>query len=102
MWPAIAVTAVGLYLEKLAGYLLPARMLEGETSRRVATMLPIALLSAIVVVQGLTGSGAVQLDARVPGLLVAIVLLVRRANFLVMVLAATATTALVRQLGWMA
>lgn len=102
MWPAIGVTALGLYLEKLAGYLLPARALERDSVRRVAALLPIALLASIVAVQVVASGRAVQLDARLPGIVVAVVLLARRTNFLLMVLAASATTALVRYLGWMA
>lgn len=102
MWPAIGVTAVGLYLEKLSGYLLPARVLDGPAARRIAALLPIALLTSIVAAQVLASGRSVHLDARVPGMAVAIVLLMRRTNFLVMVLAASATTALVRYLGWMA
>lgn len=102
MWPAIGVTALGLYLEKLAGFLLPARALERDSVRRVAALLPIALLASIVAVQVVASGRAVQLDARLPGIVVAFVLLARRTNFLLMVLAASATTALVRYLGWMA
>ena len=102
MWPAIGVTALGLYLEKLAGYLLPARALERDSVRRIAALLPIALLASIVAVQVVASGRAVQLDARLPGIVVAVVLLARRTNFLLMVLAASATTALVRYLGWMA
>ena len=102
MWGSLGATALGLYLEKLAGYLLPAPMLEQATVRRVAALLPIALLAAIVAVQTLGRGHGVALDARLPGLGVALLLLSRRANFLVTVLSAAATTALVRHLGWMA
>lgn len=102
IWPSIGVTALGLYVEKLAGFLLPARLLEREGPRRTAALLPIALLTAIVAVQVVASGHTVQLDARAPGFAVAAVLLIRRANFLVMVIAASATTALVRHLGWMA
>jgi len=102
MWPAIGTTALGLYLEKLAGFLLPPQALERDAPRRIAALLPIALLAAIVAAQVLASGRTVQLDARVPGFAVAVLLLIRRANFLVMVVSASATTALVRYLGWMA
>lgn len=102
IWPSIGITAAGLYLEKLAGYLLPAHLLERAGVRRVAAVLPVALLASIVAVQVVATGHEVHLDARVPGMAVAILLLARRTNFLIMVIAASATTALVRQLGWMA
>lgn len=101
MWPAIGATAAGLYLEKLAGYLLPARVLDGATARRIATLLPIALLTAIIAVQVVASGRSIAVDARVPGIAVAVVLLARRTNFLLMVIAASATTAVVRAVGWM-
>jgi len=101
MWSTIGVTAVGLYLEKFAGYLVTARVLERKGTQRVAALLPVALLASIVAVQVVASGRSVQLDARLPGIVVAVVLLARRTNFLIMVLAASTTTALVRHLGWM-
>ena len=101
MWGPLGATALGLYLEKLAGYLLPASVLEQASVRRIAALLPIALLAAIVAVQTVGSGRGVALDARIPGLAVAVVLLSRRANFLVTVVGAAATTAIVRHLGWM-
>lgn len=102
MWGAIGAASIGLHVEKLAGYLLPARLLDRDGVRRVSSLLPLALLAAIVAVQTVASGRSVQVDARLPGIAVAIVLLARRTNFLLMVLGASATTALVRHLGWMA
>ena len=102
MWPPVLIASVLCYLEKLAGYLLPQRVLDRRFVHHVASLLPVALLTGIVTVQAVTTRHAVVLDARVPGLAVAFLLMWRRANFLVMVVAASATTALVRHLGLMA
>ena len=60
-----------------------------------------ALLAALVVVQTVVGpGGSLVLDARIVAVGVAVVLLMLRANFLVIVLAAGATAALLRALGW--
>ena len=62
---------------------------------------PVALLAALVVVQTVAGdAGALVVDARLVAVGVAVVLLLLRANFLVIVLAAGATAALLRALGW--
>lgn len=102
MWPSVLVASAMCYLEKLAGYLLPQRVLDRRLVHHVAALLPVALLTGIVTVQAVTTKHAIVFDARVPGLAVAFVLMWRRANFLVMVVAASATTALVRHFGLMA
>lgn len=101
LWVAVVVASVAALLIKLAGYLVPASWLAGERTSRVTTLLPVALLAALVVVQTVGGpGGSLVLDARVVAVGVAVVLLVLRANFLVIVLAAGATAALLRALGW--
>ena len=101
LWVAVVVASVASLLIKLAGYLVPDSWLAGERTQRVTTLLPVALLAALVVVQTVVGpGGSLVLDARIVAVGVAIVLLLLRANFLVIVLAAGATAALLRALGW--
>ena len=101
LWVAVVVASVASLLIKLAGYLVPESLLAGERTSRVTTLLPVALLAALVVVQTVVGpGGSLVLDARIVAVGVAIVLLLLRANFLVIVLAAGATAALLRALGW--
>lgn len=101
MWPSVLVASFGCYFEKLAGYLLPERVLDRRIVHHVAALLPVSLLTGIVAVQAVTTKHAIVLDARVPGMAVAVLLMARRTNFLVMVVSAAATTALVRHLAWM-
>ena len=101
LWVAVVIASVASLLIKLAGYLVPDTWLAGERTQRVTTLLPVALLAALVVVQTVVGpGGSIVLDARIVAVGVAVVLLVLRANFLVIVLAAGATAALLRALGW--
>ena len=101
LWVAVFVASVASLLIKLAGYLVPDTWLAGERTQRVTTLLPVALLAALVVVQTVVGpGGSLVLDARIVAVGVAVVLLMLRANFLVIVLAAGATAALLRALGW--
>jgi hypothetical protein len=101
LWVAVVVASVASLLIKLAGYLVPDTWLAGERTQRVTTLLPVALLAALVVVQTVVGpGGSLVLDARIVAVGVAVVLLMLRANFLVIVLAAGATAALLRALGW--
>ena len=96
MWGAILVGAGACYAIKLAGLSVPERVLANARVRRVAALLPVALLAALIALQAATDGRAIALDARLAGLAVAIVAQWRKAPFLVVVGAACATTALVR------
>ena len=56
------------------------------------------MLAALILVQTLDGAGRLVVDARVPAMAVAGLLVWRRAPFLVVVLSAAATAALLRAL----
>lgn len=99
MWSPILLASLGCYVEKFAGYLLPQRVLENRGVHHVAALLPVALLAGIVTVQALTTGHQLSIDARLPGMAVAVLLMARRTNFLVMVVCSSATTALVRHFG---
>lgn len=102
LWPTVLVASLAGYLLKLAGYLVPHRWLEGRRVRRMTTLLPVALLSALVVVQTFAapaGGHGLVLDARAAGLAAAVVALLLRAPFLVVVIVAAATAAGLRALG---
>lgn len=98
MWTAIMVTAAGCYLLKLAGLSVPSTVLEHPLVHRVADLIPVALLAALVAVQVFAEGPALVLDARVAGLAAAVLALLLRAPFIVVVLAAAGTAALLRLL----
>lgn len=97
-WAAILVGAAGCYLWKIAGLSVPAAVLEHPLVERVADLLPVALLSALIAVQVLGSGQSLEVDARLLGLAVAVVALLLRAPFIVVVFLAAATAALVRLL----
>ena len=100
IWVAVLSACVACYLIKLAGYIVPERVVTGERTSRIITLLPVALLTALVVVQTLGGPGGdLVVDARLAAVGVAVVLLLMRANFLVVVVAAGAVAALLRAAG---
>lgn len=99
VWIAIALTAVGCYLLKVGGLLVPAHTLERPLVQRLAGLLPVALLAALTAQQTFSAEGALVLDARGAGLAAAAVALVLRAPFLVVVGVAVVVTAVVRALG---
>lgn len=99
VWIAIAVTAVGCYVVKLAGLLVPANALERPLVQRLAALLPVALLAALTAEQTFSTAGSLVIDARAAGVAAAAVALVLRAPFLVVVAAAVLVTAGVRTIG---
>ncbi|MFJ2024657.1 AzlD domain-containing protein [Streptomyces sp. V2I9] len=101
VWIAIGLTAVGCYLAKLLGLLVPAGALERPLVRRMAALLPVALLAALTAQQTFAGDGGqLVLDARAVGLGAAALALVLRAPFLVVVGAGVLVTAAVRAPAW--
>ena len=97
-WAAILLTSVGCYLLKVAGLLVPQRWLEQPMVARVAARLPVALLAALAAVQTFADGTRLVVDARIAGVAVAVVALLLRAPFLVVVGVAAATAAAVRAL----
>jgi len=98
MWTAILVAGLGRYLLKLAGLSVPPRVLERPVVERIADLIPVALLAALVAVQVFSSGPSLVLDARAAGLAVAVVLLLLRAPFLVVVFGAALVAALLRLL----
>ncbi|MFJ9037637.1 AzlD domain-containing protein [Streptomyces sp. NPDC102406] len=98
IWIAIGVTAVGCYAVKLIGLLVPAGALERPMVKRLAALLPVALLAALTAQQTFADGRVLILDAKAAGLAAAAVALVLRAPFLVVVAVAVAVTAGLRAL----
>jgi hypothetical protein len=96
MWVAILVAAAGCYALKLAGLSLPPRVLSHPVVERVADLIPVALLAALVAVQVWSQGPSLTVDARSAGLGFAVLALLLRAPFLVVVVGAAATAALLR------
>jgi branched-subunit amino acid transport protein len=101
MWLALLVATAIAFGLKLVGYLVPADLLSEPHVKRVTAALPIALLAALVAIQTFNGEGgAFTLDARLAAVGVAIVALLLRAPFIVVVVLGAATAAGLRALGW--
>jgi branched-subunit amino acid transport protein len=99
LWLLTALTIIGCYGLKLLGAVVPARVLEHHGVRRMVELMPVALLSALVVVQ-LMGSGRHwEIDGpRLAGFGAGAIAVWRRAPFLVVVIVAAATAAVLRQI----
>jgi Branched-chain amino acid transport protein (AzlD) len=101
LWTTVLLASGLAFALKLLGYVVPHEKLDHPVVAKVTAMLPVALLSALVAVQTFTGSGGeLTLDARAAGVAVAVTALLLRAPFLVVVILAAATAAMLRALGW--
>lgn len=98
LWLAVLLTAAGCYGLKLLGLLAPTRLLEHPLAARVSALLPVALLAALAAVQTLSTGTRLVLDARLAGVAAALVAVLLRAPFLVVVAVAAGTAALLRLL----
>jgi hypothetical protein len=96
LWLIVIIASLACLALKLAGYLVPASILERPRPARIANLLTVALLSALIAVQTFAVGSQLVIDARLPALLVAAVLFALRLPFVVVVIAAAATAALLR------
>lgn len=97
LWLLIACAVA--FVTKGIGYLLPTEKLEHPTFLRIAATMTIGLLAALVVMNTFADGRALVLDARVVALVAAIIALLLRAPFLVVVIVGAAAAALARLAG---
>ena len=98
---SLVIASVGSYLLKLAGVSLPDTVLANPTVQRIAGFLPLAMLTALVVVALADGDGDRRWSFDWPvlvGVAAAVVALLLRAGVLVVFVVAVAVTALLRLL----
>jgi uncharacterized membrane protein len=98
IWAGVLVASVACYGLKLAGLSLPQAWLRDPRIQRTVPLIPVALLAALVAIQTFSTGRHLVLDVRAASLVVAIVAVVLRAPFLVVVIAGAATAALLRLL----
>jgi branched-subunit amino acid transport protein len=98
MWAGIVVACVACYALKLAGLSLPEPLLQDARVQRTIPLVPIALLAALIATNTFSTGHHLVLDVRAAALGVAIVAVLLRAPFLVVVASAAATAALLRLL----
>ncbi len=96
IWLPLVVGCLGVYLFKLAGLSVPSAVLAKPKVQRIAALLPIVLLAALIGVQTVGSGRSIHVDARLAGVVVAGVAVWRKAPFLLVVVIAAVTTGLVR------
>ena len=99
-WLVVALLTLGAAGQRLIGMYAVGSFLERRPAlRELADLLPAAVVTALVAQLTLSTAGELRLDPRAVGMVVAGVLVWRRAPFVAVVLAAAATTALLRAMG---
>jgi branched-subunit amino acid transport protein len=96
LWIGILIASAAVYSWKIIGYMVPSSVLNNPTISRLANLITVALLAALLGVQGLTSGGEIEFDARIPALGVAAILLYFKAPFVVMVATSALVAALLR------
>jgi hypothetical protein len=95
-WAPLLVACAACYGLKLAGLSMPERLLKDTRVQRTVLLLPVALLAGLIAINTFSSGTHLVLDARAVALAVAGIGVLLRAPFLVVVVAASATAALVR------
>ena len=96
LWLGIFLASIAVYSWKIFGYLVPEKILHSAVMSRIATLLTVALLSGLVGIQTLVSHQQVGFDARIPAVLVGILLLRLKQPFIVVVFGGAAVAALIR------
>lgn len=99
LWIPVLVATAGTYAFKLAGYYVPDRFTQHPHFNQVARLLPIGLLTGLIAVQTFADGQSIVLDGRIVGAGVAVLLLMRKAPFIVVVFTAALVTAVGRHFG---
>jgi branched-subunit amino acid transport protein len=98
LWAVVLAAGAGCYVLKLLGLSVPAAWVQQRWVTRVVDFVPAALLGALVAVQAATSGTRLVLDGRLVALAVAAVALALRAPFIVVLVLAGVTGALVHVL----
>ena len=95
LWLATIGTSVIAFALKYSGHSIPEKWLSHPKIQRINGLIPIALLSALVAVQSFSEKSKLMIDQRLVGLSVAIIALLLKAPFPIVVLSAAVSSAAV-------
>jgi branched-subunit amino acid transport protein len=98
LWIGVLGTSAIAFVIKLLGHSIPEKFLTNPRMLRINTLIPIALLSALVGVQTLTEKGKWVIDQRLAGVVVALIALSLKAPYFVVVVSAAITSAVLYRL----
>ena len=100
LWIWIIVASVVAFFTKLLGYLVPRKLLKNPRIVRIAGTLTIGLLAALTAANTFASGHHLVADARIGALVAAVIALLFRAPFLVVVIVGALAAAGLRLLGF--
>ncbi|MCX6436493.1 MAG: AzlD domain-containing protein [Actinobacteria bacterium] len=93
LWIGVVGTSAIAFTLKYLGHSIPEKYLTNPRMLRINTLIPIALLSALVGVQTITEKGKWVIDQRLAGVAVALIALSLKAPYFAVVISAAITSA---------
>jgi uncharacterized membrane protein len=99
LWIWIIVASIVAFFTKLLGYLVPRKLLKNPRVVRIAGTLTIGLLAALTAANTFSSGQHLVADARIGALGAAVIALLVRAPFLVVVIVGALAAAGLRLLG---
>ena len=98
LWLGVLGTSAIAFTLKYLGHSIPEKYLTNPRMLRINTLIPIALLIALVGVQTITEKGKWVIDQRLAGVAVALIALSLKAPYFVVVISAAITSAVIYRL----
>ena len=95
----VIIASLAVFSWKMLGYLIPQKLIT-DGIRAFSERVTVVLMTALVAVQTLVTGNQVEFDARVPAIGVAAILFALKVPYIVVVIAAAATAAGLRLLGF--
>jgi hypothetical protein len=95
LWIATIGTSAIAFILKYVGHNVPEKFFAHPKVKSINALIPVALLSALVAVQTFTEKSKLMIDHRLAGVGIAIVALLLKAPFPIVVLSAAITSAAV-------
>lgn len=102
LWSVVLIGSAVVCATKFVGFVLPTSVTGSDRVQRMSDAVTVALLAALVVIQTVGAGTELALDARLPAVIVAGVLLWRKMPFIVVILVAALVAAGLRLIGWAA
>ena len=101
LWLGLLFASLAVYSWKFIGSLVPSKVLDHPKMAQLVSLITVALMSGLIGIQTLVSDRQVEVDSRLPAVLVAVALTVLRLPFIVVVAVAALVAAGLRfVLGW--
>ena len=98
IWVGVLGASAIAFFWKYLGHSIPEKYLQNARMLRINALIPIALLSALVGVQTFAQKSQLVIDQRLAGVAVALIALILKAPYFIVVISAAVTSAFIYSL----